>query len=384
MGLTRIRAQQISDIDYKQAVRVVTTTDITLSGGAPASVDGVNLQVNDRILVTAQDPGSENGIYRVQILGQGENGTWIRTTDANDTGEMQPGMVVMVTEGDTYADTPWKLTTNGTIVIGETELTFQRFSANVFPGGSNTSIQFNSGNVFAGTNDLTWDGSELRVVGTANVVGNISVVSVASNLVPVANVTYDLGNVNNRWNDLWLAGNTIYVGDQRLSVDEEGNWIFTIAGGNIALGANVPFSPDVIESTGNITGANISAQGDIQATGNVSGTFIKGDGSELGNVIADRGNDTNNWNTLTTMGVYKVNRESWSGVTGAPTDSPVFFGILQVMSSSDATVQIFYPGSAGAVESDVKIQWNRSLWNGSWTNWYKIVNNQQIIDAGSY
>ena len=35
MGLTRIRAQQISNIDYKQSVRVVTTTNITLAGGAP-------------------------------------------------------------------------------------------------------------------------------------------------------------------------------------------------------------------------------------------------------------------------------------------------------------------------------------------------------------
>ena len=35
MGLTRIRAEQISDIDFKQAVRVVTTADVTLSGSAP-------------------------------------------------------------------------------------------------------------------------------------------------------------------------------------------------------------------------------------------------------------------------------------------------------------------------------------------------------------
>ena len=53
MGLTRPRASQIYDIDYKQAVRVVTITDITLSGGAPSSVDGINfeLQLPIRLLL---------------------------------------------------------------------------------------------------------------------------------------------------------------------------------------------------------------------------------------------------------------------------------------------------------------------------------------------
>jgi hypothetical protein len=74
MGLTRIRAEQISDIDYKQAVRVVTLTDIALAGGAPNQVDGVNLVVNDRILVAGNDPASENGLYFVQTVGAGSNG----------------------------------------------------------------------------------------------------------------------------------------------------------------------------------------------------------------------------------------------------------------------------------------------------------------------
>jgi hypothetical protein len=88
MGLTRLRAEQISDIDYKQAVRVVTVTNVTLSGGAPTPVDGVSLSVGDRVLVTGQSTGSQNGIYQVQTVGTGSNGTWIRSTDTNATGEL--------------------------------------------------------------------------------------------------------------------------------------------------------------------------------------------------------------------------------------------------------------------------------------------------------
>jgi len=124
MALTKPRAYQIYDIDYKQATRVVTTTNVTLSGGAPNSVDGVNLSVNDRVLVTGQSTGSQNGIYYVTTVGSGSNGTWARSVDTDTTGELEAGTIVMVTEGTTYADTQWKLTTNNPIVIGTTALVF--------------------------------------------------------------------------------------------------------------------------------------------------------------------------------------------------------------------------------------------------------------------
>ena len=124
MALTKPRAYQIYDIDYKQAVRVVSTSNYTLSGGAPNSVDGVNLSLNDRVLVTGQSSKAQNGIYYVTTLGTGSNGTWSRSVDADATGEVLAGMIVMVTEGSQYADTQWKLLTNDPIVIGTTELTF--------------------------------------------------------------------------------------------------------------------------------------------------------------------------------------------------------------------------------------------------------------------
>jgi len=126
MGLTRPRAHQLQDIDYKQTSRAITTTNITLSGGAPATVDGVSLALNDRVLVTGQSTGSENGIYSVTTVGAGSNGTWARSTDADGAGELNAGSITMVTEGTTYADTQWKLTTDDPITIGSTALTFAR------------------------------------------------------------------------------------------------------------------------------------------------------------------------------------------------------------------------------------------------------------------
>ena len=140
MGLTKPRAAQIFDIDYKQATRVITTTNITLAGGAPSQVDGVNLNIDDRVLVIGQNTASQNGLYFVDVLGTGSNGTWLRTSDGNETGEIEAGMIVMVTEGLVFKDTQWKLTTDNPIVIGTTALTFEQNSAfafgNVYANGT--------------------------------------------------------------------------------------------------------------------------------------------------------------------------------------------------------------------------------------------------------
>lgn len=173
MGLTKPRASQIFDIDYKQATRVITVSDVTLAGGAPSQVDGVNLAEDDRVLVSGQDNASQNGLYFVSSVGTGSNGTWLRTTDGNENGEIQAGMIVMVTEGSAYHDTQWKLTTNNPIVIGTTPLTFV---INILSqiGGSNTQIQYNNAGTMGGSANLTWNGNTLYTNGTVSATGDIT------------------------------------------------------------------------------------------------------------------------------------------------------------------------------------------------------------------
>jgi hypothetical protein len=117
MGLTKPRAHQFQDLPVKASCRAVSTTNVTLSGGAPSVVDGVSLAINDRILVNGQSATSQNGIYKVSVVGTGANGTWVRPYDTDETGELLAGMLVMVTEGLSYDNAQWKLITNGTIVV---------------------------------------------------------------------------------------------------------------------------------------------------------------------------------------------------------------------------------------------------------------------------
>ena len=111
MGLTRIRADQVANSDFKQACRAIVTSNIAnFSGGAPLVVDGVTLLNGNRVLVNGQTDGTENGLYKVNSAGIGSNGTWSRTSDANENGELESGMQVMVTEGTVHGDTEWTLT----------------------------------------------------------------------------------------------------------------------------------------------------------------------------------------------------------------------------------------------------------------------------------
>jgi hypothetical protein len=321
MGLTRPRAAQIFDIDYKQATRVITVANINLTGGAPAVVDGVSLVLDDRVLVTGQTTASQNGLYDVTVVGVGSDGTWERTSDGNATGEILAGMIVMVTEGVVYHDTQWKLTTDNPIVIGTTALTFElNTSGNSISNGTSNITVLNNANVnvtvanvqiaaFASTGsyvtgllsvtgNVTGDyikgnGSQLTglpetyananvasylasgavatdiktttaisatgaitggslvgnvttaaqpnitsvgtltslsVIGNVNS-GNISTIgSVGSNLVPSLDVTYSLGNATNRWANLYLSGNTIFLGNSIITESANGDVVIENSG----------------------------------------------------------------------------------------------------------------------------------------------------------
>ena len=240
MGLTRIKADQISNIDYKQAVRVITLSNITLSGGAPTVVDGVTLVLADRVLVAGQSTASQNGLYYVTTLGTGSDGTWSRTIDADATGEVAAGMIVMVTEGTTYKDSQWKLTTNNPIVVGTTALTFEQNSAFAF------------GNVYANGTAVvaTTVGDTLTLTAGTNIqiTGNISAKSVTIGVTG-------------------LSLNSISNGTSNVNV--------VSSGGNVTVGVGGTSNVAVFSSTGaNITGT-LGVTGNITG-GNLQGTSIVG------------------------------------------------------------------------------------------------------------
>ena len=230
MGLTRPRAHQLQDIDYKQTSRAITTTNITLSGGAPATVDGVSLGLNDRVLVTGQSTGSENGIYSVTTVGAGSNGTWARSSDADAAGEIKAGSIIMVTEGTVNADTQWKLTTDDPITIGQTALTFAR-------NGNNAYGVF----AVAGQSDIVADGvgDTLTVVAGTNIAlttnASADTLTITPSLTPAVTTLEATGNITG--GNLITAGSITASGLVYPTADgTSGQAIITDASGNLSFG----------------------------------------------------------------------------------------------------------------------------------------------------
>ena len=91
----------IEGIAWKDSCRVASQANVTLSGPG-ATIDGITMTANDRVLVRAQTAGAENGIY----IWNGAAVSMTRSLDANPAAELEQA-IATVEEG-TSAGTSWR------------------------------------------------------------------------------------------------------------------------------------------------------------------------------------------------------------------------------------------------------------------------------------
>jgi len=237
--------------------------------------------------------------------------------------------------------------------------------------------------------------------------GNIYI---TGNLIPNANVSYDLGSSTNWFRDLWLSAGTIHIGGAKISQDTATGSIAIIPAPTqsvpnpVATVISSAGGVSTVQTTaGKVTAAQINAvvtQAEQIAANNVnasSSTFgnvntsgdvvIGGNLTVTGNIVAPnamvyRGADQLSWDNITLMGTYLVNRNSWAGTTGTPLNSQVFTGTLEVNASGTSITQNYRPYDGSANPS---VFWTRSQFNaGSWSGWVELTNNAEITDGGSF
>lgn len=122
-----------------------------------------------------------------------------------------------------------------------------KISDGVTPGG----ISIGGGG--GGLADVVQDTSP-QLGGTLDINGQ----QITGSLIPSANTTYDIGTQENSWRDLYLSGNTIYLGGVALSANTSTGSIELPAGSTIG-GTEVAPAPDlqVIAQTGATVAAPI-------------------------------------------------------------------------------------------------------------------------------
>ena len=214
-------------LDFKQSVRAISTSNITLSG--TQTVDGVALIAGNRILVAGQTTASANGIYVVAA------GAWTRATDADNSGstsEVTSGMYCFVEEGTSNADSGWILATNSTITLGTTALTFTQFNG--------------LGQITAGTG-LSKSGSTISIANTAVTAGagyNTFTVNAQGQITLASTTAYLTANQT-----ITLTGDVTGTGN--------GSFATTLANSGVTAGtynnAATTVTPLTIDAKGRIT-----------------------------------------------------------------------------------------------------------------------------------
>lgn len=165
---------KVLGIDAKSSVRVVATTNQTLTG-LPI-IDGYQVAPGDRVLLTAQTDKKLNGIY------DAAGGTWTRSQDANNNVNFTVGLYVFVEAGDTYKASAWVLAGTAAIDLGISELTFVQFTGTTgsYGAGAGLILTGNTFNIVAADSsriNVTADAIDLGFVGNP---GNFNRVSVDS------------------------------------------------------------------------------------------------------------------------------------------------------------------------------------------------------------
>jgi hypothetical protein len=106
-------------LQWKAPVRAASTANVTLASPG-ATIDGVALAANDRVLLKNQTAAAENGIY----VWTAAASPLTRATDADTSGELAPGTAVSVAEGTVNADSVQHIISDAVITIGTTAQTW--------------------------------------------------------------------------------------------------------------------------------------------------------------------------------------------------------------------------------------------------------------------
>lgn len=208
-----------------------------------------------------------------------------------------------------------------------------------------------------GTNASDGTGDPLRVAFTKVNENFAELYSVYNGNVLVYTVAGRSGNVVLTVNDVAQAASESYVSN-------------AIANSLANIVTNTLTANTAIISNDVVIGGNLTIVGNIA----------------VNNAMVDRGTAGLNWNTITQMGTYVINKESWSGTEGAPLDSLIYTGLLEVSNSANTAItQNYRPYDLGAAAS---VFWTRSKFDTTWSSWREMINNTNSstlsMDGGTY
>lgn len=140
---------------FKLYAQAAATSNTALSAAVPLSIDGVTIANGNRVLLTNQTSAVDNGIY--DYLDDGVNYTLTRSSDADGTSDIQPGLHIYIAQGTANGGVDWYCSNTAPITIGVTGIGFFRISSQVV-----SQVITNGVTKFAPSEDAVFDALALK------------------------------------------------------------------------------------------------------------------------------------------------------------------------------------------------------------------------------
>jgi hypothetical protein len=310
------------------------------SSGNMVIANNVEFTANDVVGINSYGTLEAGNLYIQSAVSTGNvTAGNLTTTGITSTGSLTASTTISATGNitggniNTAGNVDATGNVNGTGAVFSGNVTAQHFIGNIDAGGANTNIQFNDGDILAGSAAFTFDKTSNAVVATGNITG-ANLISNAGIYGNTANITGNLfagnvysGGVIDAVGNI-TGGNLITAGLITAVGNITGGNLITVGTANIATlevtgTANVALTATVgnlstlgvVSATSNITGGNLITAGLVSATGNINGGNINTAGNVTANyVIAESGLIGNV--TIDDLNVGNVTANGFANVTG--------------------------------------------------------------------
>ena len=295
-------ANRFKDIWLSNSTIYIGAASITTDGGnlvltnpdGGQSVVSGNQTVSSNTLVEANSNLAVSNNYISLSVNSNANVLLVTASGANITGTVNisgnanvgnlgaTGLVATTISGSLTTNAQPNITSVGT--LSSVSATGNITGGNLTTGGVlSVTGNANVGNIGASGGVFTTISGSLLTASQPNItsVGTLSGLAIGGNIIPNANVTYDLGNSTNRFKDIYLSNSTIYLGNTTLSATGDD---FTITGNLSANNANLGNSAIANYVTGTLM---TNAQPHVTSLGTLTGLSLTGNLTSTANIYAN-------------------------------------------------------------------------------------------------
>lgn len=342
---------------------------LTAGSNGAFSTDGVSPALNARILVKNQSTTAQNGIYTLTTVGDGSTPAVLtRATDYDQVSEINPGDLVVVTNGTTLASSSW-LETATVATIGTDPIVFAQFTASLpitVPNGGTGLTTFNAYRIIAGGTTST--GALQQIA--AGTTGTLLQSQGAGALAAYTTATYP---------STVTANNILYAsGTNAVGQLTPGTGVLTALGQNVTGSGGIVLSTSPVITTPWITTAINDSNGNaiLNLNGN-PGTIVNSWGisnATTGNnpTLLASGTDSNVAAVIQGKGTAGV----W--VQGRSTNSNASAGYIGEYISSNVAVGSKISLTTATPANVTSISLTAGDWDISWCLLFETANTTSV------